>query len=113
MGDVGACAAADRLEPGGLRGRADLRLVPYHSSHVIGHLNLASHQWLPLYVLATLCLLDSIWPPAVEDGWRHGAEQARPWRWALIAGCAAAAVVLTEITYAAFLPLWTGFYLLY
>jgi hypothetical protein len=86
---------------------------PYHSSHVIGHLNLASHHWLPLYVLATMCLLDSVWPYAVEDGWRHMEEQARPWRWAFIAGCTAAAVVLTEITYAAFLLLWTGFYLLY
>ncbi len=86
---------------------------PYHSSHLVGHLNLASHQWLPVYVLAILCLLDSVWPHAVEDGWRHAHEQARPWRWAVIAGCAAAAVALTEITYAAFLVLWTGFYLVY
>jgi hypothetical protein len=33
---------------------------PYHSAHVIGHLNLSSHQWVPVYVLAVLHTIDSV-----------------------------------------------------
>ena len=84
---------------------------PYHSAHVMGHLNLASHEWLPLFMLALLRTVDSCWPNAVHEGWHTRAEQARPWIWALITGIAAAAVAFTELTYAVFLALWTLLYL--
>lgn len=86
---------------------------PYHSAHLMGHLNLASHQWLPLYVLALLRAVDGCWPAAEEEGWRACPEPPRPWRWAAVAALAAAATALTEWTYAAFLFLWTALYLLY
>lgn len=86
---------------------------PYHSAHLMGHLNLASHQWLPLYVLALLRAVDGAWPAGGEEGWQSHSERPHPWRWAVVAGLAAAATALTEWTYAAFLLLWTIVYLLY
>jgi hypothetical protein len=95
---------------------------PYHQARLVGgHLNLASHQWLPLYILALLHTLDALWPGARAEGWRASAtgnDEATPrrWRasgWAIIAGLTAAATATTELTYAAFLALWTIFFLAY
>ncbi|CAA9586483.1 MAG: Permease of the drug/metabolite transporter (DMT) superfamily [uncultured Thermomicrobiales bacterium] len=98
---------------------------PYHAARVVGgHLNLASHQWIPLYILGVLGTFDAIWPGATEEGWRAGAavkpvassRRARWQRialWSLLAGVSAAATAATEFTYAAFLVLWTLFYLGY
>ncbi len=97
---------------------------PYHSARVSGgHLNLASHQWLPLYILGMIGLIDTVWPGSVADGWQ-AETKARPRRsvrgqrrrivlWSLLAGLAAAATAATELTYAAFLALWTVGYLFY
>ncbi len=98
---------------------------PYHQARVGGgHLNLASHQWIPLYVLGVLGLLDTLWPNGTADGWQAESSGATAvltrrsrWRritlWSILAGVAAAATAATEFTYAAFLALWTLFYLLY
>ncbi len=97
---------------------------PYHAARVVGgHLNLASHQWLPLYILGVLGTLDAVWPGAAEEGWRadtqgpptrgRGARQRRIVLWATLAGVSAAATAATEFTYAAFLVLWTLCYLAY
>ena len=95
---------------------------PYHQARLVGgHLNLASHQWLPLYILALLRAIDALWPGGQEEGWHatsvtEGAQRpARPRAigWALVAGVAAGATATTELTYAAFLVLWTLFYLAY
>lgn len=97
---------------------------PYHSARVVGgHLNLASHQWIPLYILGLMGLLDTVWPGATAEGWRadpqgtptrgRGARQRRIALWAALAGVSAAATAATEFTYAAFLVLWTLFYLAY
>ena len=98
---------------------------PYHQARVGGgHLNLASHQWIPLYILGVLGLLDTLWPNDAADGWQAEATGANVaptrrarWRkialWSLLAGVAAAATAATEFTYAAFLALWTLFYLVY
>ena len=94
---------------------------PYHQARLVGgHLNLASHQWLPLYILALLRTVDALWPGGTEEGW-HAAPTSGPHRparrralaWALVAGVAAGATATTELTYAAFLALWTLFYLAY
>lgn len=95
---------------------------PYHQARLVGgHLNLASHQWLPLYILALLKTVDSLWPGSRAEGWQGGEDtttaggpdRRRALRWALLAGLAAAATATTELTYAAFLALWTVFYLAY
>ena len=95
---------------------------PYHQARFVGgHLNLASHQWIPLYILALFGMIDALWPGGRAEGWQAqpatGTTQApRRWRacgWALVAGLAAGATATTELTYAAFLALWTIFYLAY
>ena len=91
---------------------------PYHTARVAaGHLNLASHQWLPVYALALIRLVDGLWPGAQEEGWQAQADatraKSRPIVWAVVAAAAAAATAWTELTYAAFLALWTAFYLAY
>ncbi len=95
---------------------------PYHQARLVGgHLNLASHQWLPLYILALLETIDALWPGGRADGWHArpatSAAQTPQWwragRWAIVAGLAAGATATTELTYAAFLALWTICYLAY
>jgi len=95
---------------------------PYHQARIVaGHLNLASYQWLPLYVLALLRTIDALWPGGRAEGWHAGPAARetrlparwRAFRWATVAGVAAGATATTELTYAAFLALWTIFYLAY
>lgn len=95
---------------------------PYHQARLVGgHLNLASHQWLPLYILALVRTIDALWPGGATEGWHatpavEGARHPARWRalgWAIVAGVAAGATATTELTYAAFLTLWTIFYLAY
>jgi len=95
---------------------------PYHQARFVGgHLNLASHQWLPLYILALFGTIDALWPGERAEGWQaQSATGTTPtprwWRacgWAIVAGLAAGATATTELTYAAFLALWTIFYLAY
>ena len=91
--------------------------APYHSAHLFGHMNLASLQWIPFYVLLLLKALD--WLPegrsgdsAIEerqippDGLLRSALY-RPW-YALGAGALLAVNAYTEWTYAIFLVLLTG-----
>lgn len=95
---------------------------PYHQARFVGgHLNLASHQWLPLYILALFGTIDALWLGGRAEGWQaQSATGTTPapgwWRacgWAIVAGLAAGATATTELTYAAFLALWTIFYLAY
>ncbi len=95
---------------------------PYHQARLVaGHLNLASHQWLPLYILALLRTIDALWPAGRAEGWHAGPAARetrlpawwRAFRWAIVAGVAVGATATTELTYAAFLALWTIFYLAY
>ena len=91
--------------------------APYHSAHLFGHMNLASLQWIPFYVLLLLKAME--WPSALE---RHvsavGDRQApsrnllqsafrNPWS-AVGAGALLAVNAYTEWTYAIFLVLLTG-----
>jgi hypothetical protein len=73
---------------------------PYHFAHLIGHMNLASLQWIPFYVLLLLRAID-------EPGTGHGR------RWAGLVLAAGAGVLLavntyTDWLYGIFLALFTG-----
>ena len=91
--------------------------APYHSAHLFGHMNLASLQWIPFYVLLLLKALD--WRPegrseelAVKERQKPPSGLLRsafssPW-YALGAGALLAVNAYTEWTYAIFLVLLTG-----
>ena len=78
--------------------------APYHSAHLFGHMNLASMQWIPFYVLFLL--------KAVDDGpkTKYGGKPQvfRVPLSAFIAGAFLALNAYTEWTYAIFLVLLTG-----
>jgi hypothetical protein len=87
--------------------------APYHSAHLFGHMNLASLQWIPFYVLLLLKAIE--WPSALEQrdtesiaarGMLHKAIR-NPWS-AIGAGAMLAVNAYTEWTYAIFLVLFTG-----
>ena len=93
--------------------------APYHSAHLFGHMNLASLQWIPFYVLFLLKAVDG-----VDEGRRtkdegnyelqitnytHRKQSAiRNLKSAIIAGVFLALNAYTEWTYAIFLVLLTG-----
>ncbi|HST05296.1 MAG TPA: hypothetical protein VLQ48_11235 [Chloroflexia bacterium] len=87
--------------------------APYHSAHLFGHMNLASLQWIPFYVLLLLKAIG--WPSALEqrDTERVAARGVlynairNPWS-AVGAGALLAVNAYTEWTYAIFLVLFTG-----
>ncbi|MGA7733118.1 MAG: hypothetical protein WCD37_17810 [Chloroflexia bacterium] len=107
--------------------------APYHSAHLFGHMNLASLQWIPFYVLFLLKTVDG-----VDEGRRtkdegreidagdvadrrqrlegnhvsrityHVSRSIRNLKSAIIAGVFLALNAYTEWTYAIFLVLLTG-----
>jgi hypothetical protein len=91
--------------------------APYHSAHLFGHMNLASLQWIPFYILLLLKAVD--WLPAAEPRpeMEMGAQPAptdrlhvafrHPWS-AIGAGILLAVNAYTEWTYAVFLLLLTA-----
>lgn len=91
--------------------------APYHSAHLFGHMNLASLQWIPFYVLLLLKALDwrpqhPSYAPALTQQQDQPAgivrsAFSRPW-YALGAGALLAVNAYTEWTYAIFLVLLTG-----
>lgn len=96
---------------------------PYHFAHLFGHMNLASLQWLPFYVLALLKAFEpgAMWnwrqPPApAGDGLTPAtpATQARHVRarllWAVAAGALLALNAYTDWLYLIFLVLFTGLF---
>jgi hypothetical protein len=78
--------------------------APYHFAHLLGHLNLASLQWIPFYVLLLLKALD---PPSTSA---H--TTLRTQRSALVyaagAGVLLAVNAYTDWLYGIFLVLFTG-----
>ncbi|MEP6774646.1 MAG: hypothetical protein ABJA50_03540, partial [Chloroflexota bacterium] len=91
--------------------------APYHSAHLFGHMNLASLQWIPFYVLLLLKALDwrhegqneesAVTERQKPPGGQLGSAFSRPW-YALGAGALLAVNAYTEWTYAIFLVLLTG-----
>lgn len=78
--------------------------APYHAAHLFGHMNLASLQWIPFYVLFLLKAIDDVRKPG-EQG------KVSPFRIpasAFVAGAFLALNAYTEWTYAIFLVLLTG-----
>jgi hypothetical protein len=105
--------------------------APYHSAHLFGHMNLASLQWIPFYVLFLLKTVDGgRWTMdggrwTMDDGnvadrgqrlegnhvsriTYHVQPQIRNLKSAIIAGVFLALNAYTEWTYAIFLVLLTG-----
>lgn len=80
---------------------------PYHFAHLFGHMNLASLQWLPFYVLA---LLKAFEPGASQ----HQAGVFRiprgALKWSLLAGALLALNAYTDWLYAIFLVVFTGIF---
>ena len=91
--------------------------APYHSAHLFGHMNLASMQWIPFYVLLLLKAIG--WSPGIKGRESMTAEKhiaprsllrsaiSSP-QSAIGAGALLAVNAYTEWTYAIFLVLLTG-----
>ncbi len=88
--------------------------APYHSAHLFGHMNLASLQWIPFYVLFLLKTLDG---REAESDDQQGARPNRVFairipsgrlKYAIVAGALLALNAYTEWTYAIFMVLLTG-----
>jgi len=80
---------------------------PYHLGHLLGHMNLASLQWIPFYLWALFRACGA--PGAPIDG----TGQRRGLLWAGAAGLFLVANAFTEWIYVAFLGVFTGGYLLW
>ncbi|MDQ3929940.1 MAG: hypothetical protein M3328_12450, partial [Chloroflexota bacterium] len=91
---------------------------PYHLAHMSGHMNLASLQWLPFYVLALLKSFESgaIWNRQVRalsdeqasSGLNSHAKSALIW--SIAAGALLALNAYTDWLYLIFLVLFTGLF---
>lgn len=86
---------------------------PYHFAHMFGHMNLASLQWMPFYVLLLLKTLDSRGAGGMgQEAW--GRRQWAPGirnpglLYAVGAGALLAVNVYTDWLYGIFLALLTG-----
>jgi hypothetical protein len=93
---------------------------PYHFAHLFGHMNLASLQWLPFYVLALLKAFEpgAVWKwrqtvRANDDGLALVPETSHIRRrliWCVAAGALLALNAYTDWLYLIFLVLFTGLY---
>ncbi|HEY0069407.1 MAG TPA: hypothetical protein VGE04_05505, partial [Chloroflexia bacterium] len=93
---------------------------PYHFAHLFGHMNLASLQWLPFYVLALLKAFEPgpVWKwrqPARADENRlavvpETSHARRRVVWCVAAGALLALNAYTDWLYLIFLVLFTGLY---
>lgn len=78
---------------------------PYHFAHLFGHMNLASLQWIPFYVLALLKAVDA---PG-RDGTVSGKRLRARGMWlAAGAGALLALNAYTDWVYGIFLVIFTG-----
>lgn len=93
---------------------------PYHLAHTSGHMNLASLQWLPFYVLALLKAFEpgAIWkrpqpesPGENGPGATPGSDNAMTrLKWSIVAGALLALNAYTDWLYLIFLALLSGLY---
>ncbi|HEX8230588.1 MAG TPA: hypothetical protein VF826_14915 [Chloroflexia bacterium] len=92
---------------------------PYHLAHTSGHMNLASLQWLPFYVLALLKAFEpgAVWDrrtnrtegDQLADAPVHGTARERL-LWSVAAGALLALNAYTDWLYLIFLVLFTGLF---
>lgn len=80
--------------------------APYHFAHLYGHMNLASVQWMPFYVLVLLKALDAPGPTTTDSKAPNG--RVRGLLLAVGAGALLALNAYTDWLYAIFLALLTG-----
>lgn len=90
---------------------------PYHFAHLFGHMNLASLQWLPFYVLALLKAFEPgpVWRWSERTdvaGFSPPDTEARRARllWSVGAGALLALIAYTDWLYAIFMVLFTGLF---
>jgi hypothetical protein len=81
---------------------------PYHMGHLLGHMNLASLQWIPFYLWALFRACGAPGSPVAALAPGRGTLG-----WAAVAGLFLVANALTEWIYVAFLGVFTGGYLLW
>lgn len=106
----------------------------YHFSHLLGHLNLISSEFIPFYILFLIQTLQGFSKPRDEDlaspsatnqpevvvapsgksktGFWRPSLRGRSWRW-LAAALSLVAITFLELQYILYLALFTAFYLLY
>jgi len=84
---------------------AAFAFCPYHLGHLLGHLNLASLQWIPFY-------LWTLFRACGAPGSALSVSHRSIW-WAVVAGIFLAANAFTELIYVAFLGVFTAGYLLW
>jgi hypothetical protein len=103
IGGYGAyllCRYLTRSDWASFVGGAVFAFAPYHMAHLFGHMNLASLQWIPFYVLLLLKVADA--PGGGRRNVRRGALYAAG------AGALLALNAYTEWLYAIFLVMLTG-----
>jgi hypothetical protein len=103
IGGYGAyllCRYLTRNDWASFVGGAVFAFAPYHMAHMFGHMNLASLQWMPFYVLLLLKAADA--PGGGKRNIRRGALYAAG------AGALLALNAYTEWLYAIFLVMLTG-----
>lgn len=102
-------------------GGAVFAFSPYHFAHLYGHMNLASLQWIPFYILlllkavdlpgrsytgATMSREDAGKPPLQTIA--PNADPGRPLLYSVGAGVLLAVNAYTDLLYAVFLVMFTG-----
>ena len=103
IGGYGAyllCRYLTRNDWASFVGGAVFAFAPYHMAHLFGHMNLASLQWMPFYVLLLLKAADT------PGGGRHYIRSGA--LYAAGAGALLALNAYTEWLYAIFLVMLTG-----
>ena len=63
--------ASNRQQTSRVCQRDHLRILPLHFAHMLGHLNIASIQWIPFYVLALLKTLEPPQAPPSVAAWEE------------------------------------------
>lgn len=92
---------------------------PYHFAHLYGHMNLASLQWIPFYILLLLKAVGlpgcsftrTNAPHTVHDDAPdvdHARQNGRPLLYSACAGVLLAVNAYTDLLYAVFLAMFTG-----
>jgi hypothetical protein len=90
-------------------GGAVFAFCPYHFAHIYGHMNLASLQWIPFYVVVLLKAVDAAGAlRSAQEGAKRAGITRRALLYASGAGALLALNTYTDWLYGIFLALFTG-----
>ncbi|HET6260689.1 MAG TPA: hypothetical protein VFG99_00435, partial [Chloroflexia bacterium] len=90
-------------------GGAVFAFCPYHFAHMYGHMNLASLQWIPFYVVVLLKAVDVVGASRnAEEGNKRPGSMRKALLYAAGAGALLALNTYTDWLYGIFLALFTG-----